>query len=179
MGQFKVWSPPLKKAVPKEGCMKWIVSLLAFFLLSTTAFALNQSLELKGIATVNVTVADLSDDLIKDGVEKEAVRTTLELALRAAGLTLLPEDQGDDAVPTITLRVSAIKEPNGRFYATDIVLACLDNVSNSRIVGPFSAIIWTRNFLQLLGKVDLSRVVEGEKKLIDLFVNDYLAANPK
>jgi len=52
-------------------------------------------------------------------------------------------------------------------------LACLDNVYNNRTAGPFSAIIWSKNVLQLLGVIDLSRVVEGEKKLIDMFLTDY------
>lgn len=159
--------------------MKGLAFLVFFFILSTTAFALNQSLELKGIKTVNITVADVSDDLVKDGVDSETVRTTLEAALRGAGLTVLPRDHYDDAHPTITVQVSSIKEPNGRFYAADIVLACLENVSDRRTAGMFSAIIWTRDLLQLLGKVDLGRVVEGEKKLIDLFLEDYLQANPK
>jgi hypothetical protein len=159
--------------------MKSLCFLSAFFLLSTTAFALNQFLELKSIKTVNVIVADLSDNLVRDGVTNDEVRATLELALRATGLTVLTQGQYDDTVPTITLRVSSIKEPNGRFYASDIVLACLDNVSNGRMLGPFTAVIWTRDLLQLLGKVDLSRIVDGEKQLIDLFLNDYLKANPK
>lgn len=152
---------------------------LLFLILSTAAFALNQSAELKGIKTVRITVSDLSDDLVRDGVEKESIRTTLEVGLRAAGLNVLAQDHYDDAAPTITVRVSAIREPSGRFYATDIVLECVDNVSSSRIVGPFSAAIWSNDLLGLLGKLDLSKVVEGEKKLIDLFLNDYSEANPK
>ena len=159
--------------------MKRLAFLLAFFLLSTAAFALNQSIELKGIKTVNVMVSVLPDDLVNDRVDKEALTTTLKLAAKTAGLTVLSQGQYDDTIPTISLRVSAIGEPNGRFYATGIVLECLDNVYNNRIAGPFTAIIWTRNLLQLLGKVDLSRVPEGEKKLIDLLLNDYVAANPK
>ena len=151
---------------------------LVFLALSTTAFAFNQPAELKGIKTVNVMIADLSDDLISDGVDKEALRTTLELALTTAGIAVLSRDQFDDTVPTIALRVSEIKEPNGRFYAATVALACLDNVSNSRILGPFSAAIWARDELLLLGKVDLSRVASGEKQLVDLFLNDYKAANP-
>ena len=143
---------------------------LVFFVLSTAVFAFNQSIELKGIKTVNVVVADLADDLVKDGVEKETLATTLELALRKAGLTVLTQGQYDGTVPTVSLWVSDIKEPNGRFYATDVVLACLDNVYNNRTAGPFSAIIWSKNVLQLLGVIDLSRVVEGEKKLIDIFL---------
>ena len=124
-------------------------------------------------------VFDLSDDLLRDGVQMQSIRTTLEAGLTAAGLNVLAQDQYDDTAPTITVRVSAIREPNGRFYAIDIVLACVDNVSSSRIAGPFSAAIWSHDVLELLGKVDLSRVVEGEKKLVDLFLNDYLEANPK
>lgn len=159
--------------------MKWSCCFVAFFMLATTAFSLNQPGELKGIRTVNVMVADLSDDLVNDGVEKVALASTLELALRTAGLTVLTQGQYSDAVPTITLQVSVIKEPKGRFFATDIVLTCMENVSDTRTAGMFSAIIWTRDLLQLLGKIDLGRVVDGEKKLADLFLKDYLLANPK
>lgn len=159
--------------------MRGVGFLLAFLTLSTTSFALNQPEDIKGITTVNVTVADLSDDLVSDGVDKEAVRTILERALKTAGITVLPQDQYDDTVPTVSVQISAIKEPSGRFSAIDIILACLDNVTNNRIAGPFHAVIWTRNLFQLLGKVDLSRVMEGEQSLIDLFLNDYQEANPK
>ncbi|HKM53517.1 MAG TPA: hypothetical protein VJY33_08900, partial [Isosphaeraceae bacterium] len=140
---------------------------LVFFLLTTTLFAFSQSIELKGIKTVNVAVAELSDDLVQDGVEKEVLTTTLELALRRAGLTVLTQPQYDGTVPTISLQVSAIKEPNGRFYATDVVLTCLDNVYDNRTAGPFSASIWSKDVLQLLGVIDLSRLVEAERKLIE------------
>ena len=150
---------------------------LVFFALSTTVFAFNQALELKGIKTVNVVVADLSEDLVKDGVEKETLAAILEVPLREAGLTILTQDQYDSTVPTISLQVSDIKEPNGRFYAADVVLSCLDNVYNNRTAGPFDAIIWSKDVLQLLGVIDLGRVVEAEKKLIDIFLNDYAQAN--
>ena len=159
--------------------MRGLVLLSLLLVVSTTAFALNQSGELKGIKTVHAVVFDLSDDLVRDGVQEERIRTTLEAGLTAAGLNVLAQDQYDDTAPTITVRVSAIREPSRRFYAIDIVLACVDNVSNSRIVGPFSAAIWSNDVLELLGKVDLSRVVEGEKKLVDLFLKDYLEANPQ
>jgi hypothetical protein len=150
---------------------------LVFFILSTTVFAFNQPLELKGIKTVNVAVSDLSNDLVKDRVDKESLANTLELALRNAGLTVLTQGQFDGTVPTISLQVSDVKEPNGRFYATDISLACFDNVYNNITAGPFSAIIWSKDVLQLLGVVDLSRVLEGEKKLINMFLSDYTQGN--
>jgi hypothetical protein len=157
--------------------MKRSSFFLVFFILSTTVYAFNQSMELKGIRTVNVMVADLSGDLVNDGVETETLAATLAVALRKAGLTVLPQGHYDSTVPTISLQISDIKEPNGRFYATDVVLACLDNVYNNRTAGPFSAVIWSNDVLQLLGMIDVSRVVEGEKRLIDIFLADYAAAN--
>ncbi len=159
--------------------MKRLGFLVAFFVLSTRVFAFNEATELNGIETVNVVVADLSDDLVKDGVEKATLAATLERALRKEGLTVLAHGQYDGTVPTISLRVSDIKEPNGRFYATDIVLTWLDNVYNNRTFGPFGAVIWSKDVLQLLGAIDLSRVVEGETKLIDMFLNDYAQANSR
>jgi hypothetical protein len=148
-----------------------------FFVLTTTVFAFNQSMELKGIKTVNVVVADLSDDLVRDGVGKQTLAATLELALAKAGLIALPQGQYDGTVPTISLQVSDIKEPNGRFYAIDVVLSCLDNVYDNRTAGPISAAIWSKDVLQLLGVIDLSRVVKGEKTLIDMFLADYVEAS--
>ena len=71
--------------------MKRSVFFLAFLVLSTNLFAFNQSMELKGIRTVNVMVAGLSDDLVNDGVEKETLAATLTIALRKAGLTVLSQ----------------------------------------------------------------------------------------
>ena len=150
---------------------------LVFFVLSTTVFAFNQAMELKGIKKVNVVVADLSNELRKDGVEEGTLATTLELDLRKAGLIVFTQAQYDGTVPTISLRISDIKEPNGRFYATDVVMACLDDVYNNRTAGPFRAVIWSKDVLQLLGVIDVSRVVEAEKKLIDMFLADYQHAN--
>jgi hypothetical protein len=164
--------------LPRRGMrMKRSGFFLAFFAFLTTVFAFSQSMELTGIKTVNVAVADLSDDLVKNGVEKATLVTTLELALEKAGLTVLAQGQYDGTVPTISFQVSDIKEPNGRFYATDVVLTCLDNVYNNRTAGPFRAIIWSKDALQLLGVIDLSRVLQGEKKLIEMFLTDYAQAN--
>jgi len=155
------------------------ILLLALLVVSTSAFAFNLSTDLKGIATVNVMVADLPDELIKSGVEKAALGTTLEDALKGAGLAVLEQGHYADTVQTITLHVSVVREPNGRFFATDTVLACFDNVSNRRAAGEFSALVWSKDVLQLLGMVDTRRVLEAEKKLIDLFLSDYQRANPK
>ncbi len=148
-----------------------------FFFLAASAFGFNQSMELKGIQTVNVMVSDLSDDLVNAGVQKDSIAAVLELALKNAGIAVLAHDQYSGTVPTIWLRVSEIKEPHGRFFATDIVLECLDNVYNNRIAGPFDAVIWSRDVLQFLGAVDSNRIVDGEKKLIDMFLSDYAQAN--
>ena len=148
-------------------------------MLTATVSAFNQSTELKGIKRINVVVASLSDDLVRDGVEKQALAATLELALAKAGLVVLPQDQYDGTVPTVSLQVSDIKEPNGRFYAIDVVLSCLENVYDNRTAGPFSAAIWSKDVLQLLGAIDLSRVMKGEKTLIDMFVADYGEASSR
>jgi hypothetical protein len=159
--------------------MKGTGVIFGLLFLSTTAFALDQNVALKGITTVNIMVSDLSDDLLKDSVSVDYISRTLELGLRSVGLTALSASQYDITVPTVTLRVLSIKEPDGRFYATNTVLASVDNVSNLRTPGIFTATIWSNDLLRLLGRVDIARVIEGEKQLIDLFLNNYSQANPK
>jgi hypothetical protein len=69
------------------------------------------------------------------GVDKGVLAATLQDALKGAGLAVLEPGQASDTDPTISLHVSSIKEPNGRFFATDTVLACLDNVSKRLSAG--------------------------------------------
>ena len=159
--------------------MKNTFLLAVFVVLSTAAFAFNQPTELRGITTVNVMVADLPDVLSANGVGKDALASALEEALRAAGLTVLSQGEYADTVPTVSLEVRAIKPPDGRIYAADIVLDCLDNVSSRRTAGVFTAIIWSKNVLALLGAVDQGRIMDGEKKLIEMFLGDYAQANQK
>ncbi len=159
--------------------MTKFLSFLAFAVLSMPVFAFNQPTELRGIKTVNVMVADLPGELLSAGVSKDALAATLESALTAAGLSVLPQGQFAGTAPTITLRVSAIREPNGRFYATDIVLDCMDNVTSRRTAGAFDALIWSKDVLQLLGAIDIGRIAGGEKKLISMFLTDYAQANQK
>jgi hypothetical protein len=156
-----------------------LFSFLAFAVLSMPVFAFNQPTELQGIKTVNVMVADLPGELLSAGVSKDALEATLESALTAAGLSVLSQGQFVGTVPTISLRVSAIREPNGRFYATDIVLDCMDNVTSRRTAGAFDALIWSKDVLQLLGAIDIGRIADGEKKLVSMFLTDYAQANQK
>ena len=95
------------------------------------------------------------------------------------GLTVLSQGEYADTVPTVSLEVRAIKPPDGRIYAADIVLDCLDNVSSRQTTGVFTAIIWSKNVLALLGAVDQGRIMDGEKKLIEMFLGDYAQANQK
>lgn len=159
--------------------MKKPLFLLVFLAFAAPAFAFNQPTELCGITTVNVTVADLPRDLTAKGVTKDALAASLEAALQKAGISVLPSDSRSDTVPTISLRMTAVGTPNGRFFATDIVLECLDNVSSRRTAGEFEAVIWSNDVLQLLGEIDLSRITQGEQTLVGLFLRDYRQSNPK
>jgi len=159
--------------------MKKSIFFLVLLLPATVALAFNQPTELNRIKTVNVVVGDLPEELVANGAQKEILVTTLEDALKTAGLTVLGQGRFSDTVPTVSLRVSALRPPNGRFFALDVVLDLLDNVSSSRTAGMFGAIVWSKDVLQLLGTTDLGRIVEAEKKLVDEFLTDYAQANPR
>ncbi len=153
----------------------WSV-LVALLSLSTSAFALNQATDLRGITEVHVMVSDLPGDLAAAGLRKDALLSSLAEALKTGGLTVLPGDP-TDTVPTISLRVSAARVPDGRVYAVDVELTCQDNVTSRRTSGPMSAVTWSRDVLSLMGAVDQARLAAGEQTLVDLFISDWLLAN--
>jgi len=151
---------------------RWPVFAI-FLTLASSAFALNQPSDLRGITAVHVTVPDLPGELAAAGLQEDALASTLAEALTSGGLTVLPGDP-TDTVPTISLRVSAARAPDGRIYAVDVALTCQDNVTSPRTAGPMSAVTWSRDVLSLMGAVDSARVGASEKTLVDQFLGDWL-----
>ncbi len=157
--------------------MKRTIFLPVFLLLAATAFAFNLPTDLRGIKTVNVMVAGLSDELVQAGVDRDALAAALQDALKKAGLATLTQGQFTDTVPTVSLQVTAVK--GGRFFATDVVLSCVDNVYGRSAAGPITAAVWSKDVLQLLGAVDLKRVLDAENGLLEMFLSDYAQGNPR
>ncbi len=154
--------------------MKPLALLVAFLAAAPAVFAFNQATDLRGITTVQAAVADLPQDLVTAGVHREVLAAQLAEALRSGGLTVLAGDSARGTVPTVLLRVSAARAPDGRIYAVDVAVDCLDNVSSRRAAGEFAAVVWSRDVLSLLGAINDARFAASEKTLVDLFLADWL-----
>ena len=160
--------------------MKNTFLLAVFVVVSTAAFAFNQPTELRGITTVNVMVADLPDVLSANGVGKDALASALEDGFAGSRARLSFRRVSTlTRFPRFPWRSAQESRPTAESMRRTLSLTAWTYVSSRRTAGVFTAIIWSKNVLALLGAVDQGRIMDGEKKLIEMFLGDYAQANQK
>lgn len=131
---------------------------------------------LVGLKSFRVIIEDLDRDAISDGLTLQQLRTDAELRLRKAGITV--KDEGGDA-PYLYINLNAMKGEDG-LYAYSIV------VQVNRLVMVkcppedfFYAVVWDKNAVGTVGALKIRQVRDHINDVVDRFINDYLAANPK
>jgi len=128
---------------------------------------------LMGINAVKVVIEDLSSDAVHLGLSRDRLRTLTELRLRQSGISMSP-----DALPYVYVRVNLLKTKGG--YAAHVnvrVNAPVQLVHSSKMA---LATIWSEGSIHKGPASSCKQQVEdavGEE--LDLFANDYLAANPR
>ena len=139
-----------------------------------------------GIDTLHVSVA-LNDDSINAGLSESQVRTDVELKLRRNGFKVLPEQDysGDILAPVLKVIINSIPVRD-QYTNTTAGLAASVGVSLSQYVN----LVRNENIVMAATWADGSIIVSNTQgypqyvrrvvsDLVDAFLNDYLAANPK
>jgi hypothetical protein len=133
---------------------------------------------LKGLHGVQVLVEDLKPEAENYGLTREAIQTDIELRLRQYGIKVLsPEESGRSC---LYINVNAVVRDPLEIAAVAVevqfrqeVLLCRD--LKTRVNAP----TWGKGSASVVGRGNLKDVREGVKDLVDEFINDYLAVNPK
>jgi len=121
---------------------------------------------LTGITSLHVVIEDPSSKL---GLTKEAIQTDVELKLRLAGMRLEP-------TTSEFLYVDLNIANNGR--AANIAVALVQVVALARNPSIFlPAITWSTTTLAT--NPDAPFIRDAIKDLVDMFLNAWLAVNPK
>ena len=141
---------------------------------------------LRGLQGIVVVVEDLHPDAERNGLTKSQVRTDVELKLRQAGIRVLATEESGKTPgsPYLYVNINTVKNDvlYGALstYAFSLQVAVKQDVTltrDSNLTG--SATTWEAQTLGTVGADNLSEVRKILGEVIDRFINDYLAENPK
>jgi hypothetical protein len=116
------------------------------------------------------------------GLTKDQIKTDVELQLRKAGIKVLTNEERltTPGQPYLSVLVSIIEISSRGYpigYAYTITVQLYEAVT---IVRGFEAVgsIWSAGWMGYFGKPD-RHIRNNISDMVDKFINDYLAANPK
>lgn len=134
---------------------------------------------LKGVRRVSVRVEmfGAADDARADGLSDGALTAYVEMRMREAGIAVAPA--GPD-VPKFTVTFNLLKVKNGGVYTISMAVHLVERARMLRNpTSPFYADTWGLTQLFIRRENDLRSVRDNVQSAVDIFVNEYLAANPR
>jgi hypothetical protein len=138
---------------------------------------------LRGLKGVYVFIMKPPNIVTQAGLTESILRTNAELKLRTAGISVLTIEEifsGWPGVPYLYVQISAIELEQLRgFFVYLVSVKFKQNVmlSRNRSIEAKAATTWERGFYGI--DDDVRSIRETVSNLIDEFMNDYLAVNPK
>lgn len=134
---------------------------------------------LRGIEYIRVVVEELSHSAKQNGLTEGAVKTAVELRLRSLGLPVWAAREIPPMTPYLYVNINIVCLNDPPFCAMYIRLNVKQVVGNSN--GLFSyASTWSTGSNLITGARALRSNWQRDLiEQVDLFANDYLAANPK
>lgn len=178
--------------------MPRLISAVLLVLCILTVPALSQTYHaknLKGYTRFNVVVEDLNEKARGAGLTVQNIKTKVELELRKNGITV-----DTNAVPFVSVAITVVGF-TGHGYS--VMLGVTDQVIRRYRVAEFlwgsgirdsvklegianllvdanSAVIWSNSITGVTPRDRTrSNIIDSLQDLLDIFLNDYLAVNPK
>jgi len=161
--------------------------ILSFFA-PANSFSLNCEDCLKGLEGVEVLVEEVKAELEEFNLTAIQIQTDVEAKLREAEIKILSKEENEKIQPLrkpyLYVKIKTHKLPWKRLvvaYNIEIALKQLVTLpaqpKSSR--KPFFAPTWYKNIVGAAIPKDFPEIREGVHQLMDKFIKDYLAANPK
>lgn len=164
-----------------------IIFILIISLFIHPLIGYSQREPLKGIQGIYVSIEQLHPDAKELGITRESLKTEVELKLRLAGIRIDNSREellklATTATPYLYVNLNIKNSTVGgvNIYTYNISISLIDKVYIARNSMYILATTWSRGVLGISTKDNgLRHIREGLKKLLDRFLNDYLAVNPK
>ena len=137
---------------------------------------------LAGLRGISVLVEYLTPEAEQAGLTRSAIQADAELKLRMAGIRVIDEDEAvSPRGPHIYIRVNCMKVEGKEFLACSTAVALNQNVRLARDPSVvIAAATWEKDAIGVAGSSQISDGVRGLlKDLVEEFITDYLAMNPK
>jgi hypothetical protein len=139
---------------------------------------------LRGIQGVTVLVESIRPEIERDGLTQSQIIVDVELRLRRAGVRVLTREEGLQVKgePLLYVNLNVIKAGFGNeMYIYSVSLQLDQDVWLARADQPVKARgrTWETGSVGVVGSRRLQSVREEVSDMIDKFLNDFLAANPK
>ncbi len=154
---------------------------MTFFLLPGTSYTLTENQKalvgLKGLKVINPTI---EPELERLGLSRDQIKTDVESRLGKAGVRILTREEWVKTPGRAGFSVEIICSniPETGIFVYGINMNLFEEVTVAR---GFSAVgsIWNLGTAGGVEKTKIGQVREVLGDLVDKFINDYLAANPK
>ena len=166
-----------------------ILALVIFLFRPVFVDAAENRIPFHGLKAVAVFVENIDQDAVKDGLNKEQIKTDVESRLREAGIKVVPVEKSLSlpTSPYLYIIVSTVKFSSGLeyVYGTSVQLKQVVVIERKKTGIPPKAYLWATTWEKSEGVgitpvEDLvGNVREHINDKVDAFINDYLAENPK
>jgi hypothetical protein len=167
----------------REGMRDWVVkavvAMVVLLLLPGVSHALTLSQKaLVGLRGVEVIVENMQPEADRRGLNRNQIQTDVELRLRKAGVRVLTEDEmwNTPGMPTLIVNVNTVFGTGICAYSVHVELTEKVKLDRGFSV---SGAIWEIGMIGAIGTGDMRKIREYVGDMVDKFINDYLAANPK
>lgn len=165
------------------GWLSWrLVALVAAFLLFAGDSYANSfgPQNLIGLQGTGVIVENLAPEAGNLGLSKTVIQTDVELRLRKAGVKVLTEEESLETlgIPCLYVKINARSVPGLPLVVFSIAVELREWV---RLVSGLETVaaIWHTAYLGTVEKEKIRTLREEVGHQVDVFIKDYLAANPK
>jgi len=163
--------------------MKRTILMFMGFLLGamvTVAHATGERDNLKGLKGVFLVIDPLSTDLEKRDVSRDELHRRLVVKLRDAGIGILSVKNASTTPgqPILQLKIASVKNTTGHGLLIQLWMneKVMFERDRNRIV---HGITWIQTTIAFDGELQSRRIYDSVDEVLNEFINDYLAANPK
>ncbi len=134
---------------------------------------------LVGLKGIHVGIGEIGSELKKNGLTSDIIQVDAELELRKFGIKVLTEEEWirEKGKPSLYVHLTCFADSSSKFTGT-VYIQLSEQVMLAR--RPEISVLgstWSR--LVTFANADSNNIREVTKQVIDIFINDYLAANPK
>ena len=135
---------------------------------------------LRGMFGLGLVIEEVSPDASADGLSQEAIRTTVEQALRSKGIRLLTERTRSGSSPYLYINVNTLKEELGLYAYTVTVdlkqLVGLLSMKNKKTWGT----TWSASVIGMVRQENVNQIItDAVESLAKDFIDDFIAVNPR